>query len=929
MLRFVIQKLLNRRWMALCLLIGNILLTATAASNPIYSDAVLQKTLTKTLAEKITADNTYPAILNARASLQPDSDEKRYQEYHDFFETIENLPNKLRIPVTARVEERSVGFANAILLGGRGTGKKQQISISSLKGFEEHSEIIAGNAPSSNADNGVIEAVISRWALANKELLLEESYELPSMLQPDGVTPYQIKIVGVYDVKEGHELYWDSTLSKFLVVSEELFDKLFCVDGIFPYGGVARLTYYLDYSKIVPEETGHIIDTLTGLDTGPNVFSFKENLSVNLARFLPKAAKLYGTLLVLQAPIFALLAAFIFMVSKQLMEMEDNEIAVLKSRGSKRHQILIIYLLQAAILALVGMIIGYPLAFLICQMIGSSNAFMEFVNRTALNVRITRDSIEYAALASVASVAIMLLPVTRYTGMTIVQHKVRKHSTDRKPLWKYLLFDLALLAVSLYFHSSYTAQLPQLAEKMDKGSPLEPMMYFSSSLFILAVGLLGIHLVPLLIRLVYTIGKKLWAPSVYTAFLRVLRNTKNQSFIMIFLVLTIALGIFNTASARSINSNAEAETVYNNGADVIIKEKWQDEANIIAGNPNAAGDENSYKTVYIEPDFEEYRSIEGLASITKVYNTSAQWAGSFNSFVNVMAVNPKEFGETATFDTTLLDIHWFNYLNALAKDPEGVVVSSSFKESGYQLGDTLMYKVFNTTFQGTIYGFVDYWPGYNPINRMGNKSNPSHLVIANYDRIRTSVGLKPYEIWMKMDGSTQPVYQFIKENAKICMTFRDTKGQLIALKNEPVLQGTNGVLTSNFIIVVLLCAAGFLIYWILSIRSRELQFGIYRAMGMSVKEVLTMLACEQILISGSSILIGVVAGSLATELYLSLIQVAYSGSKKVLPIRMASQASDSIRLFVIIGLMIAVCMAVLAWLISKIRIAQALKLGED
>jgi putative ABC transport system permease protein len=137
------------------------------------------------------------------------------------------------------------------------------------------------------------------------------------------------------------------------------------------------------------------------------------------------------------------------------------------------------------------------------------------------------------------------------------------------------------------------------------------------------------------------------------------------------------------------------------------------------------------------------------------------------------------------------------------------------------------------------------------------------------------------------------------------------------------------VLTSNFIIVVLWCAAGFLIYWILSIRSRELQFGIYRAMGMSVKEVLTMLACEQILISGSSILIGVVAGSLATELYLSLIQVAYSGSKKVLPIRMASQASDSIRLFVIIGLMIAVCMAVLAWLISKIRIAQALKLGED
>ena len=96
-----------------------------------------------------------------------------------------------------------------------------------------------------------------------------------------------------------------------------------------------------------------------------------------------------------------------------------------------------------------------------------------------------------------------------------------------------------------------------------------------------------------------------------------------------------------------------------------------------------------------------------------------------------------------------------------------------------------------------------------------------------------------------------------------------------------------------------------------------------------MKEIIVMLVCEQILISGSSILIGVVAGNLATELFLPLIQIAYSGTDQVLPIRMITYTSDSVRLFVIIALMIIGCMAVLAWLISKIRIAQALKLGED
>ena len=929
MLRFVIQKLLNRRWMALCLLIGNILLAATAASSPIYSNAVLQKTLTKTLTEAINDQNTYPAILNARVTLQENSDEALYQEYHDFFDRVEKLPDKMNIPVTIKVEERSVGFSDAVLQGSRSTGRKQQLSISAITGFKEHSKIISGTFPSSTVENGVIEAAISKWTISNKALLVGDTFELPSLLQPDGVTPYQIKIVGVYDVQEGHELYWDSSLSKFLVVTEELFDQLLCIDGHFPYGGTDRNTYYLDYAKIAPEDTGKIIDTLSALATGPSTFVFTENITGRLVRFLPQAAQLYGTLMVLQAPIFALLAAFIFMVSKQMMELEDNEIAVLKSRGSTRHQILAIYTLQSAILALIGLLLGYPLSFLICQMIGASNAFMEFVNRTALNVRITQDSIEYALLATAGSVVTMMLPVTRYTGMTIVHHKVRKHSADRKPLWKYLLMDIALLAATLYINHNYNQQLSELALQMDEGAVLEPLLYFSSSLFILAVGLLGIHLVPLLIRLIYTIGKKFWIPPIYTAFLRVLRNTKNQSFIMIFLVLTIALGIFNTASARSINSNAEDETVYLKGADVVIKEQWQDVVNIKLGAPDRQADPNSSDSLFIEPDFEEYRAIENVAGITKVYNIPASFAGRYENFITVMAINPQEFGEIANFDASLMDIHWYHYLNALALDPEGIIVSSSFQKDGYKLGDRLIYEVFDTPFSGTIYGFVDYWPTYQPTSTMGGKRIINHLIVANFDQVRSTVGTKPYDIWIKLDGSSQPIYEFAKSHSKKLSKFHDTSASLIAIKNEPVLQGTNGVLTSNFITVLLLCSVGFLIYWILSIRSRELQFGIYRAMGMSVKEVLAMLVCEQILISGSSILIGVAAGSLATKLFLPLIQVAYSGSKQVLPIRMVSEVGDSIRLFAIIGLMIVVCMAVLAWLISKIHIAQALKLGED
>ena len=157
--------------------------------------------------------------------------------------------------------------------------------------------------------------------------------------------------------------------------------------------------------------------------------------------------------------------------------------------------------------------------------------------------------------------------------------------------------------------------------------------------------------------------------------------------------------------------------------------------------------------------------------------------------------------------------------------------------------------------------------------------------------------------------------------------FRDTAAELVELKNDTVFQGTSGILTISFIVVLILCVAGFLIYWVLSIRSRELLFGIFRAMGMSMREILLML--EQIFISGLSIAMGAGIGVLASRLYIPLIQLAYSASDQSVPLAILIQSGDMIRLFVIVGLVLLLCMVVLGVLIRRINISQALKLGEE
>jgi hypothetical protein len=86
---------------------------------------------------------------------------------------------------------------------------------------------------------------------------------------------------------------------------------------------------------------------------------------------------------------------------------------------------------------------------------------------------------------------------------------------------------------------------------------------------------------------------------------------------------------------------------------------------------------------------------------------------------------------------------------------------------------------------------------------------------------------------------------------------------------------------------------------------------------------------EQIFSSGISIVIGTVIGSLASKMFVPLVQIFYASTDQAIPLEVVNETLDMVRLFSIIGIVIVVCMVVLGKLISKINISQALKLGED
>ncbi len=265
-------------------------------------------------------------------------------------------------------------------------------------------------------------------------------------------------------------------------------------------------------------------------------------------------------------------------------------------------------------------------------------------------------------------------------------------------------------------------------------------------------------------------------------------------------------------------------------------------------------------------------------------------------------------------------------------------MSSNFQTKlEYKIGDSIPIQTNEEngeSLSAVVYGFVDYWPSYVPQTKTINENgelvvSDNYLIVGHMNYFQETWGMRPYQIWMSTKGSSQFIYDYAEKENVDFMIFKDVASDLVDVRNDTLFQGTNGILTMSFIVVLILCSAGFLIYWILSIRSRELLFGVFRAMGMRKPEIIQMLINEQIFSSGVSVVTGALVGFLASRLFVPLVQIFYSSTEQALPLTVIRQTSDMVRLFTVITFVILGCMVVLGTLISKIKISQALKLGED
>jgi putative ABC transport system permease protein len=270
-------------------------------------------------------------------------------------------------------------------------------------------------------------------------------------------------------------------------------------------------------------------------------------------------------------------------------------------------------------------------------------------------------------------------------------------------------------------------------------------------------------------------------------------------------------------------------------------------------------------------------------------------------------------------------------MNGLASAPNGVLVSADLYVDHYlNIGDTIEVTV-DTFGQRVdidfkVVGVVNLFPTWYPTDE-----DQGPLFVGNLDYIfREAGGQFPYNVWLRTDPSVsyEEIAEGIGDRGLRLVYWRAPRLAIVGEQRRPQRQGLFGVLSVGFVAAGLLTVLGFMLYAFFSFRRRFIELGVLRAVGLSAKQMTLFLGWELVFLMVIGIGGGTGLGVWISNLFIPYLQVGSGPASQIPPFVVQISWLDVFRFYILFGVLFIGALGILIVLLLRMKIFQAIKLGE-
>ncbi|MFK7803557.1 MAG: ABC transporter permease [Anaerolineae bacterium] len=932
------KRLSARPIMTLAIIFGLTVSVALMMSVPLYADAVNFRLLEERLANQTERNNRPPfAYLYNYVGAWHDPVEQADVDPVTAY-MMNEAGDILGLPTLEAVTHYETGdFRLFPADAPRVTDRQYGIDIfrfSYTSDIESHIKLVSGEWPSVSRGGGSVE-VLLRDSIA-EELGLTAgteylTYDLRSPLGKPLTIP--VRLAGTWRAIDAEDSYWlygpDSYQDRMIVPEETWSGRIAGTlsDEIF-LGGWYLV---LDGSSVTTAKVERLLAGAAAVDrkiaellpeSGP-----LQSPAASLEGYRRDARALTFQLLAFNVPTIALAFAFTGLVIGLVVDDRRNETAIMRSRGETVSQILVRFLFEGALIGIVSLVLGSGLAWLFTRAMGQVRSFLDFSAGTELRVLF----IPLGWVIGVGTVLLFLFtavwPMRTAAGFTIVSYRASQARERQKPWWQRSYLDVILLGLALFG----TYQLRQQNGFTVGGGIFDnPLLFLLPALVILASILIFLRILPILME---GLSKALTLTD-SIGLLQATRNlSRTASFFttpFILLAVTVSLSIYTASLARTMDFQLFDESWYKIGADLNLfttQNPFGDEGRF--GGFGSVDD--SASDAYLFLPISEYENVDGVNDATRIGRYPAT-VGNGETIVEAefVGVDYDTFPDIAYWREDFSRYRLSTLMNSLALAEDAILVSESFlANNGLQAGDEVEMVVqlegglvrINPIITGSFELFPTWYP-----------AEDGEIVVGRLDRLFEQAGAEfPYRLWMTTDGKLD------NENLRVDLLSRQIIGstwdepfsRVQTEQTEPARQGLFGLLSIGFVAAVLLTVVGFFLYMFFSFRRRTVELGVLRSVGLPFDRMIRLLGWELALLMGSGLAWGSVMGIVVSFLFIPYLQVGRDPADLVPPYLVEIAWNSVWQIYVLFGLLFIVVLFAVSTLLSRMKLFQAIKLGES
>lgn len=949
MVMVVGRRLWSNLSLVLAIAAGFTVAVAIVVSIPVYAEAVGYRILREELSSPMNGTRRPPFALMYRylGSMSGPVTAAELDAPNQYFDT--QLGNRLGLDILGQTRYIATDKI-PLKLSADGAGQALSwVSVAFADKLEENIDIIDGQMPVATPADQPLQVLLSADFAFGLGLQPGDTYYIFAQRDKPSESMIPVTVSGLWVPKDPAGEYWfysPDVLHETLFTTVDAFSNQLLAANPKPVN-VAVWYVVADGSVVHSNDVPAFGTRIDRTVSEANKLLKGMRLDVSpldaMLRHIQRVRQLTATLTIFSVPVLGLIAYFVILVAGLVVQRQSNEIAVLRSRGASRAQVMGIYFIEWLLIGLAAITVGTLLGQLAALFMTWTRSFLDFQPTEALPISMSSDAWSRAIQIIVLMIVAGLIPAFMTSRYTIVSFKSERARANQKPFWQRAYLDV-LMMIPIGYGWWMLKQQGSLGsiDASGIGDPFNnPLLLIAPTMFIFVGALLAVRCFPIIVRILEWVAGRMPGIAGVTALRYLSRTPSAYSGPILLLIITLSLAAFTASMAKSLDANLLEKNHYIAGGDARLFDLGQNVSGASAGAPGATQSfeqsivqtEDSRLTgpkYYFLP-VEDYTNINQVVASTRVGNSAAAAVINGNSVdIHYYGIDRLQFPAVVHWRDDFADQSLGELMNILADDPANVLVDKAWaKMVNLRIGDNFVLKMNNldstVSVPVVVGGYVNLFPTSYP------SENPP--IIGNLDySFDMQGGQYPYDVWLRLaDDATITDSDIYLNTITLGMkTFiREFAPTVIAKERQrPERQGFFGLLSVGFVAAAFLSMLGFLFYSILAFQRRFVELGMLRAIGLSTGQLGTLLAIEQTFIIGIAVLAGTFIGISASTLFIPFLQMPMSERDMFPPFAVQIATEQILIIYGVFGVVLVATVAITVFLLRRMKLFQAVKLGE-